>query len=106
MSKESKNFYPTPPTARAVLPDAPFIPRTFTAVEAAEVEQISSDAESRRKRQTGFETSTSKPTYCDGVDEIGCFQVKELTISMEKIVLTVLFSGAVVLRLASRSWKL
>lgn len=96
MSKD-KNFYPTPPTARVVLPDAPYIPRTFPAETAdTEVEHDSSDPKSRRKRQAGFETSTSKPTYCDGVDEIGCFQVKELT-TREKLILTVLYSGAVVL---------
>nr|CAG4647918.1 EOG090X06KU [Moina brachiata] len=77
MSNE-KSFYPTPPTAaRAVLPDAPFIPRSFPPESMhTEDEDESGDSESRKKRQTGFETSTSKPTYCDGVDEIGCFQVR------------------------------
>ena len=31
----------------------------------------------RDKRQIGPEATTAKPTYCDGVDEIGCYQVKQ-----------------------------
>ena len=77
---DAKSF-PTPPTARVVLPDAPFIPRTFPA-ETSNVEDEESGA--RKRRQNGFETSTLKPTHCDGVDEICCFQVASSNSLMRK----------------------
>lgn len=69
----------------STLPDLPpYIPPNFPFVQrqseqmdedepAAEVEEESR----RKKRQSGTDTSSAaKPTYCDGVDEIGCYQVR------------------------------
>lgn len=76
-----------------VLPELPpYIPRNFPFVQKEKgVETVdkqgeidgtdedalpSEDESTREKRQaTGETSSATKPTYCDGVDEIGCYQV-------------------------------
>lgn len=76
-----------------VLPNVPqYIPRTLPFVEPEIVEENTEHDEvlnqeealeeeevehsSRDKRQTATDTtSATKQTYCDGVDEIGCYQV-------------------------------
>nr|CAG4637026.1 EOG090X06KU [Ceriodaphnia reticulata] len=70
-----------------MVPDLPpYIPRTlpFTQKEAEEkvaetkeeVNEEESDQSGRGQRQIVADASAAKPTYCDGVDEIGCYQVR------------------------------
>nr|CAG4643221.1 EOG090X06KU [Ilyocryptus agilis] len=55
------------------LPDLPYVPTWSERQTPAETESTGRD-----KRQAGSDSSaSSKATYCDGVDEIGCFQVSE-----------------------------
>ena len=70
----SKSRSPKPPS---VLPDIPYIPHLPLTEERIEdqEEELKESNGNRDKRQTGQESATAKPTYCDGVDEIGCFQV-------------------------------
>lgn len=75
----------------AMLPELPpHIPQNFPFVQRDreertqqvepndEVETEEIEESSRKKRQSGTDTSASaaKPAYCDGVDEIGCYQVR------------------------------
>nr|CAG4640875.1 EOG090X06KU [Eulimnadia texana] len=51
-------------------PELPFVPRQFS---------LPLGLAQRTKRDTSnplVSSTTAKPTYCDGVDEIGCFQVR------------------------------
>lgn len=75
----SKSRIPKPPS---VLPDIPYIPhsplvedRMIENQEEQNQDQANESIGNRDKRQVGPESATAKPTYCDGVDEIGCFQV-------------------------------
>ena len=62
------------------LPEIPFIPRLMSTssseteemMKVADGDDQDVDSAGREKRQAD---SSSKPTYCDGVDEIGCYQV-------------------------------
>ena len=69
----SKSRSPKPPS---VLPDIPYIPHLPLTEERMENQEEEKESIGNRdKRQAGPESATAKPTYCDGVDEIGCFQV-------------------------------
>jgi hypothetical protein len=71
-----------PPRVIQDLP--PYIPRSFPPMQTETVEENTepeeelqveeNDQSPRDKRQAGSDTQ-SKTTYCDGVDEIGCYQV-------------------------------
>ncbi len=76
-----------PPLTVPDLP--PFIPRTLpfpqkeeeeklAEKKGEEVEEEESDQSGRGQRQIVADASAAKPTYCDGVDEIGCYQVSSL----------------------------
>ena len=65
-----------------MVPDLPpYIPRSvpFAHKEAEEtkeeVNEEKGDQSVREQRQIVADASAAKPTYCDGVDEIGCYQV-------------------------------
>ena len=65
-----------------MVPDLPpYIPRSvpFAHKEAEEtkeeVNEEEGDQSVREQRQIVADASAAKPTYCDGVDEIGCYQV-------------------------------
>nr|CAH0108817.1 unnamed protein product [Daphnia galeata] len=72
-----------PPRVIQDLP--PYIPRSFPPMQTETVEENTepeeelqveeNDQSPRDKRQAGSDTQ-SKTTYCDGVDEIGCYQVR------------------------------
>ena len=67
-----------------VVPDLPpYIPRTFPLMQTETIEEntehgeelkVEEDDQARDKRQA-VSDAQSKTTYCDGVDEIGCYQV-------------------------------
>lgn len=93
-----KSRGPKPPLPPRIVPDLPpYIPRVLPPVaqheddddddeeraEASAERQDDANESVRRKRQsagggggaTVTDPSSGKPTYCDGIDEIGCFQV-------------------------------
>ena len=83
MSDQSNNH-----NRRAIRPpvevrgDVPYIPVAAPSV-VEQADDFVSEQHARIKRQSdksGAGTS-SKATYCDGVDDIGCYQVKHLTSS-------------------------
>jgi hypothetical protein len=71
-----------PPRVIQELP--PYIPRSFPLAQTETIEEnteheeelkVEGDDQSPRDKRQAASDPQSKTTYCDGVDEIGCYQV-------------------------------
>lgn len=71
-----------PPRVVQELP--PYIPRSFPLAQTETIEEnteheeelkVEGDDQSPRDKRQAASDPQSKTTYCDGVDEIGCYQV-------------------------------